>query len=160
MGASDKYKRSQRTAAGADKWLDMRLWEDTTSCLAGLKAAGYQVVVTSLQQHSVTIQVWGHKDCNHAVACHTASQKVVCVLHTTMYAACAAGSVRLALFKPALPHPEHLGQVLTHGSSSGHPVTASHAEKSAPVESVQQLLASHSYPAQTHKMLTPICHCS
>ena len=57
MGASDKYKRSQRTAAGADKWLDMRLWEDTSTCLTGLKAAGYQVVVTSLTQHSVTIQV-------------------------------------------------------------------------------------------------------
>jgi hypothetical protein len=57
MSASDKYKRSQRTAAGADKWLDMRLWDDTTQCLTGLKAAGYQVVVTSLTQHSVTIQV-------------------------------------------------------------------------------------------------------
>lgn len=59
MSASDKYKRSQRTAAGADKWLDMRLWDDTTQCLTALKAAGYQVVVTSLQEHSVTIQVRG-----------------------------------------------------------------------------------------------------
>lgn len=59
MSASDKYKRSQRTAAGADKWLDMRLWDDTTQCLTGLKAAGYQVVVTSLQEHSATIQVRG-----------------------------------------------------------------------------------------------------
>jgi len=57
MGAADKYKRSQRTAAGADKWLDMRLWDDTAACLQGLKAAGYQVVVTSLTQHSVAIQV-------------------------------------------------------------------------------------------------------
>jgi hypothetical protein len=57
MSAADKYKRSQRTAAGADKWLDMRLWDDTAQCITGLQAAGYQVVVTSLQQHSVTIQV-------------------------------------------------------------------------------------------------------
>lgn len=57
MSAADKYKRSQRTAAGADKWLDMRLWDDTSQCITGLKAAGYQVVVTSLQQHSITIQV-------------------------------------------------------------------------------------------------------
>jgi tRNA G18 (ribose-2'-O)-methylase SpoU len=61
MSASDKYKRSQRTAAGADKWLDMRLWDDTTQCLTALKGAGYQVVVTSLQQHSVTIQVRGRE---------------------------------------------------------------------------------------------------
>lgn len=64
MSASDKYKRSQRTAAGADKWLDMRLWDDTTQCLTGLKAAGYQVVVTSLTQHSVSIQVsWKCDQC-------------------------------------------------------------------------------------------------
>lgn len=51
-----KYKLSQRTAAGSDKWLDVRRWEDTASCLAAVKAAGYQVVVTHLSKSAVTIQ--------------------------------------------------------------------------------------------------------
>jgi tRNA (guanosine-2'-O-)-methyltransferase len=61
MGTRDKYKRSQRTAAGADKWLDTRLWDTTASCLGSLKEAGYQVVATHLSASSVTIQVnWHH----------------------------------------------------------------------------------------------------
>jgi hypothetical protein len=54
---SDKYKKSQRTAAGADKWLDTRLWDSTADCLGALKAAGYQVVTTHLAASSITIQV-------------------------------------------------------------------------------------------------------
>lgn len=94
MGAADKYKRSQRTAAGADKWLDMRLWDDTTACLTGLKAAGYQVVVTSLQQHSVTIQVCRQMGHGPGYGC--------------------VGSCswwhQAAVVEAALPHPQHLPQ--------------------------------------------------
>jgi hypothetical protein len=53
----DKYKKSQRTAAGADKWLDTRLWDSTADCLGSLKAAGYQIVTTHLSASSITIQV-------------------------------------------------------------------------------------------------------
>eukprot|EP00775_Hariotina_reticulata_P007942 gene7942-8138_t len=56
MGAKDKYKKSQRTAAGADKWLDTRLWDSAISCLGSVKEAGYQIVVTHLSASSVTIQ--------------------------------------------------------------------------------------------------------
>ncbi|GFR41232.1 hypothetical protein Agub_g1905 [Astrephomene gubernaculifera] len=51
-----KYKASQRTAAGADKWLDIKLWDSTSDCLAAVKAAGYQVITTHLSASSVTIQ--------------------------------------------------------------------------------------------------------
>lgn len=54
---SDKYKKSQRTAAGADKWLDTRLWDSTVDCLGSLSAAGYQVITTHLSASSITIQV-------------------------------------------------------------------------------------------------------
>lgn len=57
MGARDRYKKSQRTAAGADKWLDTRLWDSTPACLGALKAEGHQVVVTHLSASSLTIQV-------------------------------------------------------------------------------------------------------
>ncbi|GLI68939.1 hypothetical protein VaNZ11_013368 [Volvox africanus] len=51
-----KYKVSQRTAAGADKWLDVKLWDSTTECLAAVRAGGYQVITTHLSKSSVTIQ--------------------------------------------------------------------------------------------------------
>ena len=57
--SADKYKKSQRSAAGADKWLDVRLYDTPQPCLANLKEAGYQVVVTHLNSNSISIQV-GH----------------------------------------------------------------------------------------------------
>lgn len=52
-----KYKQSQRTTAGAEKWLDVKVWTSTNECLGGLKKAGYQIVTTHLSDNSVTIQV-------------------------------------------------------------------------------------------------------
>lgn len=57
MRPTDKYKKSQRTAAGADKWLDTKLWDSTADCLGSLKQAGYQVVVTHLSASSISVQV-------------------------------------------------------------------------------------------------------
>ncbi|GIL43096.1 hypothetical protein Vafri_886 [Volvox africanus] len=51
-----KYKVSQRTAAGADKWLDVKLWDSTAECLAAVRAGGYQVITTHLSKSCVTIQ--------------------------------------------------------------------------------------------------------
>ncbi|KAI8471479.1 MAG: Alpha/beta knot methyltransferase [Monoraphidium minutum] len=51
-----KYKQSQRTTAGAEKWLDVKVWTSTESCLGGLKRAGYQIVTTALSDRSVPIQ--------------------------------------------------------------------------------------------------------
>jgi hypothetical protein len=72
---SDKYKKSQRTAAGADKWLDTRLWDSTADCLGSLKAAGYQIVTTHLSASSVTVQV--RLGCAH-VHVAAAAQLPVC----------------------------------------------------------------------------------
>jgi hypothetical protein len=55
--SADKYKKSQRSAAGADKWLDVRVSETPQACLDPLKEAGYQVVVTHLSSNSISIQV-------------------------------------------------------------------------------------------------------
>ncbi|KAG2499348.1 hypothetical protein HYH03_002923 [Edaphochlamys debaryana] len=52
----NKYKLSQRTAAGADKWLDVRVWDSTAACVSAAKAAGYQVLTTHLTKSSITIQ--------------------------------------------------------------------------------------------------------
>ena len=52
------YKQSTRSSAGADKWLEVKVWEGgTVEALSRIKAAGYQVVVTHLTKASVPIQV-------------------------------------------------------------------------------------------------------
>jgi hypothetical protein len=52
-----RYKQSQRTTAGAEKWLDVEVHTSTEACLGGLKRAGYQIVVTHLGPDSIAIQV-------------------------------------------------------------------------------------------------------
>lgn len=47
--ANAKYKRTDRISKGSEKWLDIHRSKDTRECLRGLKAQGYQIVVTSLE---------------------------------------------------------------------------------------------------------------
>ena len=44
----DKFKESQRTTAGADKWLELKKWKSTVECVVELKRQGQQIVVTHL----------------------------------------------------------------------------------------------------------------
>lgn len=54
---SGEYKQSSRTSAGAEKWLNVSVWESgTRETLTRIKNAGYQLVVTHLSKSSVTIQ--------------------------------------------------------------------------------------------------------
>ncbi|KAF5838376.1 hypothetical protein DUNSADRAFT_2986, partial [Dunaliella salina] len=53
---NEKYKQSARTSAGADKWLDVKVWDNPTECVEAVKSAGYQLVVTHLTKGSVAIQ--------------------------------------------------------------------------------------------------------
>lgn len=50
---NEKYKQSARTSAGAEKWLDIQLHDDTESCLKGAKRRGFQIVVTCLHENAV-----------------------------------------------------------------------------------------------------------
>jgi tRNA (guanosine-2'-O-)-methyltransferase len=47
--SADRFKRSARTAQGADKWLDVVRWPSPAPCVAHLHEAGYQIVVTDLE---------------------------------------------------------------------------------------------------------------
>jgi tRNA (guanosine-2'-O-)-methyltransferase len=49
------YKHSQRTSQGAEKWLDVHQWTTPEACIAHLKAAGYAVVATHLDETAVPI---------------------------------------------------------------------------------------------------------
>lgn len=51
----EKVKESQRTTAGADKWLEIKRWKSTAACVEELKAQGKQIVVTHLDATSVPI---------------------------------------------------------------------------------------------------------
>lgn len=50
-----RYKTSERTTQGADKWLDVWRWPSPEACAAHLKAQGYAVVVTHLDDRAVPI---------------------------------------------------------------------------------------------------------
>ncbi|HET6567587.1 MAG TPA: RNA methyltransferase [Rhodothermales bacterium] len=43
------YKHSERTARGADKWLDVRRWTSPEDCAAYLREQGYRIVATHLE---------------------------------------------------------------------------------------------------------------
>ncbi len=51
----EKFKESQRTTAGADKWVEMKKWKSTKECVQALKAQGKQIVVTHLDATSKPI---------------------------------------------------------------------------------------------------------
>ncbi len=50
-----RYKMSERTTQGADKWLDVWPWLTPQACVRHLKAQGYEVVVTHLDARAVPI---------------------------------------------------------------------------------------------------------
>ncbi len=48
-GSVQKFKTSERTSQGADKWLDLWTWQTATEAAQALKAAGYRLVATTLE---------------------------------------------------------------------------------------------------------------
>jgi tRNA (guanosine-2'-O-)-methyltransferase len=53
--AVGRFKKSARTTQGADKWLDITRWENADACVAGLRLAGYTIVVTHLSEDAIPI---------------------------------------------------------------------------------------------------------
>jgi tRNA (guanosine-2'-O-)-methyltransferase len=51
----EKFKESQRTTAGADKWVEVKKWKSTKACIEALKSQGKQIVVTHLDSTSKPI---------------------------------------------------------------------------------------------------------
>jgi tRNA (guanosine-2'-O-)-methyltransferase len=46
---SERYKSANRVSLGAEKWLDVQKWKNTTACLTHLRQAGYQILATHLE---------------------------------------------------------------------------------------------------------------
>lgn len=51
-----RYKQSARNSAGAEKWLDIKVYKSAMECIDSAKAAGFQVVVTHLAEDAVDIR--------------------------------------------------------------------------------------------------------
>lgn len=50
-----KLTKSNRITRGADKWLDINMWDTTKECISSLKEEGYKIVVTALDDKAVPI---------------------------------------------------------------------------------------------------------
>lgn len=48
----EKFKESQRTTKGADKWVELTKWKSTRSCLEKLKSEGKKILATALSSQS------------------------------------------------------------------------------------------------------------
>ncbi len=51
----EKFRESQRTTAGADKWVEVRKWKSTKDCVQELRKQGKQIIVTHLDATSKPI---------------------------------------------------------------------------------------------------------
>lgn len=50
-----QFKTSRRTSQGAEKWLDVQVWETPAACARRLRERGYRVVVTHLDDAAVPL---------------------------------------------------------------------------------------------------------
>lgn len=50
-----KYKISQRTSKGTDKWLNVVRWKESLACAKDLKSRGYQIIATHLDDTAIPI---------------------------------------------------------------------------------------------------------
>jgi len=55
-GDNERYKHSERTAGGAQRWLDVWRWEGAAQGAAHLREAGYRLVATHLHADTVPIR--------------------------------------------------------------------------------------------------------
>lgn len=51
----EKFRESQRTTAGADKWVEIKKWKSTQECVQKLREQGKKIIVTHLDATSVPI---------------------------------------------------------------------------------------------------------
>jgi len=55
-GDNERYKHSERTAGGAQRWLDVWRWDGPAGAAAHLRDAGYRLVATHLHANTVPIR--------------------------------------------------------------------------------------------------------
>lgn len=53
--SKESFKESQRTTAGADKWLEISKWRSASDCIIDLKLKGKRIIATHLSPQSLPI---------------------------------------------------------------------------------------------------------
>jgi tRNA (guanosine-2'-O-)-methyltransferase len=53
---SEKFKESQRVTQGADKWIEVKKWKTTKSCVEHLKSEGRKIYVTHLDPQARALE--------------------------------------------------------------------------------------------------------
>ncbi|KAK4279413.1 hypothetical protein QN277_011199 [Acacia crassicarpa] len=53
--SSKRYRENRHVSMGAEKWLDIELWDSTKECFEVLKSRGYQIATTHLGTDTVSI---------------------------------------------------------------------------------------------------------
>jgi tRNA (guanosine-2'-O-)-methyltransferase len=54
-GPQKRYDRNKKISQNADKWLDVVRWKDTAECLGALKARGFRLYATHLDDGATTL---------------------------------------------------------------------------------------------------------
>jgi tRNA (guanosine-2'-O-)-methyltransferase len=55
IDTSKKFKDARRVSKGAHNWLDVSVWDSTPACVTALKAQGYRILATHLDENAVPI---------------------------------------------------------------------------------------------------------
>ncbi|KAJ7541596.1 hypothetical protein O6H91_10G066600 [Diphasiastrum complanatum] len=50
-----RYKKKRKVSVGAEKWLDVEIWDTTKKCVDALRARGYRIVSTNISADTVSI---------------------------------------------------------------------------------------------------------
>ncbi|KAJ8774980.1 hypothetical protein K2173_019984 [Erythroxylum novogranatense] len=60
--SSKRYRENRHVSMGAEKWLDIELWDSTRDCFKALKSRGYRIATTHLGRDTVSIydMDWSH----------------------------------------------------------------------------------------------------
>lgn len=53
--SSKRYRENRHVSMGAEKWLDIELWDSTQECFRVLRSRGYRIVTTHLATDAVSI---------------------------------------------------------------------------------------------------------
>ncbi|XP_052197989.1 uncharacterized protein LOC127804926 [Diospyros lotus] len=53
--SSKRYRENRHVSMGAEKWLDIELWDSTQDCFKVLKSRGYRIATTHLGKNAVSI---------------------------------------------------------------------------------------------------------
>ncbi|KAM7278639.1 hypothetical protein ACFE04_005773 [Oxalis oulophora] len=53
--SSKRYRENRHVSMGAEKWLDIELWDSIQDCFTALKSRGYRIATTHLGKNSVSV---------------------------------------------------------------------------------------------------------